>query len=61
VLRTIDGGAHWEKCAAPDADKDGETLDFRGGQAWDEKTAIVMASGSGEKSRMYKTADGCKT
>ena len=59
VLRTVDGGAHWSKCAVPDGDKDGATLDFRGVQAWDATTAIVMASGPGEKSRLYKTTDGC--
>ena len=61
VLRTVDGGAHWTRCAVPDAEKDGATLDFRGVQAWDATTAIVMASGPGEKSRLYKTADGCGT
>ena len=61
VLRTIDGGAHWLKCAVPDAATDGATLDFRGVQAWDSDTAIVMASGLGDKSRLYKTTDGCKT
>jgi hypothetical protein len=61
VLKTVDGGAHWQKCAVPDGDKDGATLDFRGVQAWDATTAIVMASGPGEKSRLYKTVDGCKT
>jgi photosystem II stability/assembly factor-like uncharacterized protein len=61
VLRTIDGGAHWQHCAIPDAGKDGATLDFRGVQAWDANTAIVMASGSGDKSRLYKTTDGCKS
>ena len=60
VLRTVDGGAHWTRCATPDADKDGATLDFRGVQAWDAQTAIVMASGPGDKSRLYKTIDGCK-
>jgi hypothetical protein len=30
-------------------------------QAWDEQTAIVMASGPGEKSRLYKSTDGCGT
>src|ERR1039457_2422481 len=39
---------------------DGGTLDFRGVQAWDAMAAIVMASGPGEKSRLYKTVDGCK-
>ncbi|MGP8226796.1 MAG: hypothetical protein ACLQGT_11670 [Terracidiphilus sp.] len=61
VLKTIDGGAHWTKCAIPDAAKDGATLDFRGVQAWDAKTAIVMSSGKGSLSRLYKTTDGCKT
>jgi hypothetical protein len=61
VLKTLDGGAHWTQCDLPDAAKDGATLDFRGVQAWDAKTAIVMASGPGDKSRLYKTTDGCKT
>src|SRR5271166_1230677 len=61
VLKTIDGGAHWQKCAVPDADTDGATLDFRGVQAWDAQTAIVMASGPGDKSRLYKTTDGGMT
>jgi hypothetical protein len=61
VLRTTDGGTHWTRCATPDADKDGAMLDFRGVQGWDAQTAIVMASGPGDKSRLYKTTDGCKT
>jgi photosystem II stability/assembly factor-like uncharacterized protein len=61
VLKTTDGGAHWQQCTIPDGDKDGATLDFRGVQAWDAQTAIVMASGPGDKSRLYKTTDGCKT
>jgi photosystem II stability/assembly factor-like uncharacterized protein len=61
VLRTTDGGAHWQKCATPDAGSDGATLDFRGVEGWDAKTAIAMSSGSGDKSRLYKTTDGCKT
>ncbi len=61
VLKTVDGGVHWTRCAVPDGEKDGATLDFRGVQAWDADTAIVMASGPGDKSRLYKTADGCET
>ncbi len=61
VLKTIDSGGHWSLCAIPDADKDGATLDFRGIQAQDAETAIVMASGPGNKSRLYKTTDGCKS
>jgi photosystem II stability/assembly factor-like uncharacterized protein len=61
VLKTTDGGAHWTACAVPDAAAGGATLDFRGVQAWDLDTAIVMASGPGDKSRLYQTTDGCKT
>jgi hypothetical protein len=61
VLKTIDGGAHWTKCAIPDAGTDGATLDFRGVQGSNAQTALVMASGPGAKSRLYKTTDGCKT
>jgi photosystem II stability/assembly factor-like uncharacterized protein len=61
VLRTLDGGQHWLACATPDGAKDGSTLDFRGVQAWDADTAIVMASGPGDKSRLYKTTNGCGT
>lgn len=61
VLRTTDGGAHWQKCAVPDSAADGATLDLRGVEAWGANTAIVMASGPGDKSRLYKTTDGCKS
>jgi len=61
VLRTIDGGAHWIRCAVPDADKDGASLDLRGVQAFDADTAIVMASGPGNQSGLFKTTDGCKS
>ena len=58
VLRTTDDGAHWQLCATP---PDAEKLDFRGIQAFDEKTAIVMSTGKGDLSRLYKTTDGCKS
>jgi photosystem II stability/assembly factor-like uncharacterized protein len=65
ILRTVDGGAHWERCAAPGAGdpppKKGEALDFRGIHAWDANTAEAMSAGPGELSRIYKTTDGCKT
>jgi len=54
ILRTTDGGAHWQHCASPDT-----TLDFRGIQGFDANTAVVMASGPGAQSRLYKTTDGC--
>jgi photosystem II stability/assembly factor-like uncharacterized protein len=56
VLRTEDGGYMWQNCALPPGA--GE-LDFRAVWAWDEKTAVVMSSGPGDRSRLYRTADGC--
>lgn len=58
VLRTEDGGYLWQGCATPPG---AEKLDFRGIQAFDENTAIVMSSGKGDQSRLYKTTDGCKS
>jgi hypothetical protein len=60
VLRTTDAGAHWQKCAVPDAATDGATLNFRGVQAFDAGSAIVLASGKGKLSRIYRTDDGCR-
>lgn len=58
VLRTVDAGVHWTACAVPPG---AEALDFRGIQAFDAQTAIVMSSGKGAASRLYRTADGCRT
>jgi photosystem II stability/assembly factor-like uncharacterized protein len=58
VLRTTDDGAHWQHCAMP---PDAAALDFRGVQAFDANTAIVMSSGKGKLSRLYKTTDACRT
>jgi hypothetical protein len=58
VLRTLDGGTKWIACAVPPG---AEKLDFRAIQAFDEKTALVMSSGKGDLSRIYKTVDGCAT
>ncbi len=58
VLRTEDGGYLWQACAVPPG---AEHLDFRGIQAFDANTAIVMSSGKGDLSRLYKTTDGCHT
>ena len=57
VVRTEDGGEHWTSCAVPAG---AEKLDFRGVWAWDASTAIVMSSGAGDQSRLYKTVDGCR-
>ena len=56
VLRTEDGGFEWQTCALPPG---AEHLDFRAVQAFDAQTAIVMSSGPGDQSRLYKTTDGC--
>src|SRR5580698_4607847 len=58
VLRTEDGGYLWQSCAIP---PNAEHLDFRGIQAFDANMAIVMSSGKGDLSRLYKTTDGCHT
>src|SRR5271163_3385664 len=58
VLRTEDGGYLWQTCNIPPG---AEKLDFRGIQAFDENAAIVMSSGPGDQSRLYKTTDGCQT
>ena len=58
ILRTEDGGYRWQLCAIPPG---ASKLDFRGIQAFDANTAIVMSSGKGDLSRLYKTTDGCQT
>jgi photosystem II stability/assembly factor-like uncharacterized protein len=58
VLRTTDDGDHWQRCATPPG---AEALDFRGIQAFDASTAIVMSSGKGPLSRLYKTTDACQS
>jgi hypothetical protein len=58
VLRTEDSGYVWQTCSAPPGT---EHLDFRGIQGFDANTAIVMSSGKGDLSRLYKTIDGCHT
>jgi photosystem II stability/assembly factor-like uncharacterized protein len=56
VLRTEDSGYVWQRCAMPEG---AEKLDFRSVWAWDASTAIVMSSGPGDQSRLYRTTDGC--
>lgn len=56
VLRTLDGGQHWENVSVAGA----ETLDFRDIQAWNAQDATVLSSGPGDKSRIYRTTDGGK-
>jgi photosystem II stability/assembly factor-like uncharacterized protein len=58
ILRTEDAGFVWQLCAKP---PNGEHLDFRAIQAFDNNTAIIMSSGKGDLSRLYKTTDGCQS
>ena len=54
VLRTVDGGAHWQAIKVPGA---GE-LDFRDVEGFDADTAVVLSIGPGASSRVYRTVDG---
>lgn len=54
VVRSTDSGNTWKRLRIPET----ESLDFRGIQAFDAKTAYVMSSGEGAQSRIYKTTDG---
>lgn len=54
VLRTIDGGAHWQAMRVPGA----QDLDFRDIEGFDADTAVVLSIGPGEASRVYRTRDG---
>jgi len=58
VLRTTDNGATWLLCKTPPG---AEKLDFRGIQAFDANRAVIMSSGKGDLSRVYRTDDGCET
>lgn len=57
VLRTLDGGKHWQVIKVPDA---GE-LDFRDVEGFDAGSAVILGIGPGEASRIYRTGDGGKT
>jgi photosystem II stability/assembly factor-like uncharacterized protein len=58
ILKTEDAGHLWQPCSVPNG---AEKLDFRGIEALDATTAVLMSSGKGALSRIYKTTDGCKT
>jgi photosystem II stability/assembly factor-like uncharacterized protein len=55
--RTTDGGKTWHAGHVPDA----SDLDFRDVQAFDDRTAFLLAAGEGDHSRLFKTTDGGAT
>jgi photosystem II stability/assembly factor-like uncharacterized protein len=57
VLRTVDGGKHWQNVSPPGAG----ALQFRDVEAFDAKRAVVLSIGNGEDSRIYRTVDGGKS
>lgn len=57
ILKSLEQGKTWQRLHV----KDGDALDFRGIVVFDASTAYLMASGEGEKSRIYKTTDGGET
>jgi photosystem II stability/assembly factor-like uncharacterized protein len=59
VLRTTDGGDHWEPLVVPGAAAD--SLQFRDVHAIDARVAYLLAAGPGARSRIYKTTDGGAT
>ena len=54
VLRTLDGGDHWQRVAVPESD----SLEFRDVHALSADTAWILAAGAGARSRIYRTNDG---
>jgi len=57
VLRTVDGGKHWQTLKVPGA----EALDFRDVEGFDAHSAVILSIGSGEASRVYQTEDAGRT
>ncbi|GAB3944637.1 oxidoreductase [Kribbella albertanoniae] len=56
VLRTVDGGKHWQNVSPAGA----ETVQFRDVQAFDAHRAVILSIGPGTDSRVYRTENGGK-
>ncbi len=54
ILRTLDGGAAWERMAAPG----GDSLQFRDIHGFSSESAVALTAGEGSLSRLYRTEDG---
>lgn len=52
--RTLDGGATWETGVVPGQD----SLEFRDVHAVHADTALLLAAGPGDRSRIFRTVDG---
>jgi len=55
LLRTLDGGVHWQQVSVPTG---AEALDFRDIEGFDANTAVALSIGPGDSSRVYRTEDG---
>jgi photosystem II stability/assembly factor-like uncharacterized protein len=58
VLRSEDTGYLWQQCTMPPG---ASKLDFRGIWAWDAQNVLILSSGTGDQSRLYRTKDGCNS
>ena len=58
VFRTLDRGATWQDVSPAGTPS---TLQFRDIEAFDANHAVVMSSGTGPDSQIYRTADGGQT
>jgi photosystem II stability/assembly factor-like uncharacterized protein len=58
VLRSEDTGYLWQQCTMPPGAR---KLDFRGIWAWDAQNVLILSSGTGDQSRLYRTTDGCNS
>ena len=54
ILRTLDGGAAWERTSAPG----GDSLQFRDIHGFSAESAVALTAGEGPMSRLYRTDDG---
>ena len=52
-LRSTDGGRTWHSAQVPGA----EELDFRDVEAFSAREAVLLSSGDGDRSRIYRTRD----
>jgi photosystem II stability/assembly factor-like uncharacterized protein len=57
VYRTVDGGRHWRDVSPQDT----TGLSFRDVEATGARTALVLAIGTGEAARIYRTTNGGAT